>query len=321
MTLFLIGNGFDLNCGMNTRFSDVYKEYVNSDSKSPIIEAFKREISSDIDRWSDFEMEMCDYAQSLKTEKEFVECVRDFSVYMREYLGRGQKLFFKRINDEAKEKIIHDEMVDSFSGFYKGISHNVNSTMSIRDAGLRRNIQVISFNYTEVFDYAMEKAFDQYSYRAPQIIHIHGKLGDDPTLGIDNENQWKAAYPLSRNGKRAFVKPFFNEEYDRMRVVEAVNIINSADTICTYGLALGESDLTWRNVLIDWLQRNTKNHLFVYRYGISQKTYRTVDEKMEIEEIEKINLLKEWGIDNSSNIFDRLHIPCGRNIFNIKLIY
>ena len=44
MTLFLIGNGFDLNCGMNTRFSDVYKEYVNSDSKSPIIESFKREI-------------------------------------------------------------------------------------------------------------------------------------------------------------------------------------------------------------------------------------------------------------------------------------
>ena len=182
---------------------------VNSDSKSPIIEAFKREISLDIDRWGDFEMEMCDYAQSLKTEKEFVECVRDFSVYMREYLDREQKLFFKRINDEAKEKIIHDEMVDSFSGFYKGISHNVNSTMSIRDAGLRRNIQAISFNYTEVFDYAMEKAFDQYSYRAPQIIHIHGKLGDDPTLGIDNENQWKAAYPLSRNGKRAFVKPFF----------------------------------------------------------------------------------------------------------------
>lgn len=43
---------------------------VNSDSKSPIIEAFKREISLDIDRWGDFEMEMCDYAQSLKTEKE-----------------------------------------------------------------------------------------------------------------------------------------------------------------------------------------------------------------------------------------------------------
>ena len=268
MTLFLIGNGFDL---IVVRIRD--SRMVNSDSKSPIIEAFKREISLDIDRWGDFEMEMCEYAQSLKTEKEFVECVRDFSVYMREYLDREQKLFFKRINDEAKEKIIHDEMVDSFSGFYKGISHNVNSTMSIRDAGLRRNIQAISFNYTEVFDYAMEKAFDQYSYRAPQIIHIHGKLGDDPTLGIDNENQWKAAYPLSRNGKRAFVKPFFNEEYDRMRVVEAVNIINSADTICTYGLALGESDLTWRNVLIDWLQRNTKNHLFVYRYGISQKTY------------------------------------------------
>ncbi len=263
MTLFLIGNGFDLNCGMNTRFSDVYKEYVNSDSKSPIIEAFKREISSDMDRWSGFEMEMCEYAQSLNTEKEFVECVRDFSVYMREYLGREQRLFFQKMNDDAKVKKIHDEMVDSFSDFYKGISHNVDSTMRTRYAGSRRNVQAISFNYTEVFDYAMEKAFDQYSYRAPRVIHIHGKLDDDPTLGIDNENQWKAAYPLSRNGKRAFVKPFFNEEYDKMRVAEAVNIINSADTICTYGLALGESDLTWRNVLIGFREARQIIYLFI----------------------------------------------------------
>lgn len=263
MTLFLIGNGFDLNCGMNTRFSDVYKEYVNSDSKSPIIEAFKREISSDMDRWSGFEMEMCEYAQSLNTEKEFVECVRDFSVYMREYLGREQRLFFQKMNDDAKVKKIHDEMVDSFSDFYKGISHNVDSTMRTRYAGSRRNVQAISFNYTEVFDYAMEKAFDQYSYRAPRVIHIHGKLDDDPTLGIDNENQWKAAYPLSRNGKRAFVRPFFNEEYDKMRVAEAVNIINSADTICTYGLALGESDLTWRNVLIGFREARQIIYLFI----------------------------------------------------------
>ena len=263
MTLFLIGNGFDLNCGMNTRFSDVYKEYVNSDSKSPIIEAFKREISSDMDRWSGFEMEMCEYAQSLNTEKEFVECVRDFSVYMREYLGREQRLFFQKMNDDAKVKKIHDEMVDSFSDFYKGISHNVDSTMRTRYAGSRRNVQAISFNYTEVFDYAMEKAFDQYSYRAPRVIHIHGKLDDDPTLGIDNENQWKAAYPLSRNGKRAFVKLFFNEEYDKMRVAEAVNIINSADTICTYGLALGESDLTWRNVLIGFREARQIIYLFI----------------------------------------------------------
>lgn len=154
-------------------------------------------------------------------------------------------------------------MVDSFSDFYKGISHNVDSTMRTRYAGSRRNVQAISFNYTEVFDYAMEKAFDQYSYRAPRVIHIHGKLDDDPTLGIDNENQWKAAYPLSRNGKRAFVKPFFNEEYDKMRVAEAVNIINSADTICTYGLALGESDLTWRNVLIGFREARQIIYLFI----------------------------------------------------------
>ena len=35
----------------------------------------------------------------------------DFYDYMREYLDREQKLFFKRINDEAKEKRIHNVMV------------------------------------------------------------------------------------------------------------------------------------------------------------------------------------------------------------------
>ena len=28
-TLFLIGNGFDVNCGMKTKYTDVYEGYIN----------------------------------------------------------------------------------------------------------------------------------------------------------------------------------------------------------------------------------------------------------------------------------------------------
>lgn len=59
-TLFLIGNGFDLNCGMKTRYFDVYKGYVKESSSSEIIKNFKERITSNIENWGDFEMAMAD---------------------------------------------------------------------------------------------------------------------------------------------------------------------------------------------------------------------------------------------------------------------
>ena len=36
-TLFLIGNGFDINCGMKTRYTDVYKKYIKEKTVSEIV--------------------------------------------------------------------------------------------------------------------------------------------------------------------------------------------------------------------------------------------------------------------------------------------
>ena len=47
---------------------------------------------------------------------------------------------------------------------------------------------------------------------------------------------------------------------------KAKSLINNTDTICAYGMSLGESDLCWRNMLIEWLMGNQSNHLFIYRY-------------------------------------------------------
>ena len=57
-TLFLIGNGFDINCGMHTRYTDVYKGYVEERSTSENLRKFKRTISANIENWGDFEMAM-----------------------------------------------------------------------------------------------------------------------------------------------------------------------------------------------------------------------------------------------------------------------
>ena len=65
---FIIGNGFDLNCGLKTRFTDMYPSYIATPSQYSIIADFKRDIQDNeslhFQRWSDFEMGMARYAEN-----------------------------------------------------------------------------------------------------------------------------------------------------------------------------------------------------------------------------------------------------------------
>ncbi len=316
-TLFLIGNGFDVNCGMKTRYTDVYNGYVKEEAATRNLQRFKETISGDIENWGDFEMAMAQYAARLGSEEQFLECVRDFAKYMEKCLIEEMQQFENKLNNKTVFNMVAGEMMTSLTSFYAGISHNIDGIMEERN--IARNIDVISFNYTEAFDVVLKECAERYKYTMNfrDIIHIHGVLRDGPVFGVDNIEQIKASYSLSRKGKRAFVKPVFNEQYDLKRVEKAKSLINNTDTICAYGMSLGESDLCWRNMLIEWLMGNQSNHLFIYRYNLSKAEYVTVGERMDIEEDAKERLLNEWGIGDEDSLYDQIHIPCGKNIFNI----
>lgn len=314
-TLFMIGNGFDLNCGMKTSYKDVYRGYVKEKSDSNLINQFKKDISADIDNWSDFEMALARYAGKFRDENELLECCRDFNVYMSKYLN-GEMEKFQNIYNLNKDKL-RTEFLGSLTGFYKGVSHNVDNIMKERKIADVLRTSAISFNYTRAFDLLFSDIYKNIEMNANEIIHLHGVLSDDPVLGIDNENQLNTTFPLSKIGKRSFLKPVFNENYDSERVRRAKLQIASSSTICCFGLSMGESDLTWRNEIINWLNENINHHLFLYQYKLSSIMFRTADEKMDKEDDEKEKLLAEWGVTNEE-LLDQIHIPCGRNIFNIE---
>lgn len=313
-TLFLIGNGFDINCGMNTRYTDVYKMYIHEKSNTDVIKNFKEYILADFDTWGDFEIAMGKYAQSLNSETEFLECIRDFANYMEKYLIEENQRVKQLLNDETILLAILKEMRNSFGGFYSDISHNINSTMKQRNATYYAGFNAISFNYTDIFDTLWDIVLAPY---AKPVIHIHGVLEDGPVFGVDNISQIKSSFELTKKGKRGFIKPIFNDNFDEQRVTDAKRIINNAMTICVFGMSLGESDLTWRNEIIDWLKTDKEHHLFVYQYNYSKTKFRTITEKLDIEDDAKELLLPTWGINPADEIFDQIHIPCGKNIFNV----
>lgn len=314
--LYLIGNGFDLNCGMRTRYTDVYEKYIKTLSKTETIKKFKDCISGSFDNWGDFEMAMAEYAKCFKNEEEFLECIRDFAEYMEKHLTIENEKIKKIIQDKNIQKSVIEEADRSFTSFYYGINHNVDDMMEDRNVRYIKEIDVVSFNYTDVFDIIIYMYAKNHGIRSNVVTHIHGELGDGPVFGVNNVEQIKTEFALSRKGKRAFVKPIFNGEFDQRRVTDAQNKIRNAQTICIYGMSLGDSDLLWRNEIIEWLRKSTINQLFLYKYDFSDVQYRTVDEKMSIEDDAKEQLLIEWGMDSDDPIFEQIHIPCGKNIFN-----
>lgn len=318
-TLFLIGNGFDLNCGMKTRYKDMYSGYISSNSTSPVIEQFKNTISGDIDNWGDFEISMGKYAGRLKDENELLECIRDFDVYLNGYLKNEQEKFKKKASDKAIISAISAEMHQSFLRFYDGITHNLTSLMNERNAGYPASISVVSFNYTDVFDYLYSKHSTVYGGNH-DVIHIHGKLNDDHFLGVDNIDQIKNSYPLSYKGMRSIIKPISNEIYDKNRVEVTRDLIKHSDTICVFGMSLGESDLTWRKELINWLVDDSNNHLFFFKHSLFKEKYGTVMEKLDKSDFARDQLLSDWGVEPGEDVMNRIHIPCGKPLFSIKEI-
>ena len=77
---------------------------------------------------------------------------------------------------------------------------------------------MISLNYTVVLDILLNEVYRKNMIFDKRPIHIHGTLDDGPVLGVDNTDQISAKYDITRKSKRTFVKPFFNQQYDSLRI-------------------------------------------------------------------------------------------------------
>lgn len=209
---FLIGNGFDLRIGMKTRFTDMYEGYIAQPSSSDAIENFKAMLKSDAPSyttWGDFEMAMAQKAKEFNSESSFIECLRDFKLYMAAHLENEQEQFNQRISVSSNSRsLCINELSNSIQLFYTGLVPNVINEFA--DLGIRANPQYnfISFNYTDVFDGLLKP-----SMPFADITHIHGSLKADVVLGADNLGQiTDLPYKTTKRFERAFLEVSHDDE-------------------------------------------------------------------------------------------------------------
>lgn len=317
---FILGNGFDLSLHMETSYSHVYKTYLDTPSSSNTITNFKNELRNrtPFDKWADFETGMAEYAGTLSSEEEFVECVRDFKRHMAKHIRQEDERLKNIVSDRNYYPQIIKELDRSFEQFHAGFSPNVRAKIERLTGNEFWNYNVITFNYTKSLEYLYRaKAWYQKVSMVPPL-HIHGDIDNDIVLGVNNVEQIKnTAYKFTNKGLRAFVKTCFNEQYDSSRVSKAEKMIENSSVVCTYGFSLGESDQFWVDLLIEWLRKDTNHHLIVYKYDTTQYDYCIYDEVMDVEDEKKDELLKHLRISDT-NLDKQIHIPVGYDIFNFE---
>ncbi len=321
--VFLIGNGFDLNCGLKSRYTDVYQYYCSKTSNdSEVIKKFKKDLLDNHENWADFEMGIPKYAEKLGNDEELIQCIRDFRKEMKEYLNIEESKFYNFLNsNQGILSEIDIETRKSINTFYDGVSENISRQVFDIDG-----VSFITFNYTSILDNFIyyrynhnSGVFELKSGRSDShVFHIHGSFNTTPVLGLDRIDQLKVPYNLSNKAKRTLIKPTFNLEVDSDRIRAAEELIFKSRYICTFGLSLGLSDLTWRELILSWLAQDKNHLLFIYDYSSYYKENLDDDERLDEEEDLKEKLFSAWEIDSSAPIREQIHMPCGNKIFNYK---
>lgn len=319
--LLILGNGFDLKCGLKSKYEDFFNDLYSqelTESKEEQ-EAFKQEL--DKDPMLKHLLQNPNYEDEL-AEKLVQYCKSDNfwnKFFWRSYIYNST---FKRWEDI--EKRIYD-VVSSYNGFYNKLFNDLKSfekefmnylngiidqkyidnvksnvfKLLLDSTGFTTRIdgwetpisyQILSFNFTDYKKYC-DKLKDN------KVYNVHGNLTDKNIIfGIDGKDNMNKDY-------YQFTKTYRIMENH----IDGLSIQDSIKTIKFYGHGLGEADYSYFQAIFDKLNLyNSDVKLFFYFSFYEGKTEEDIlkDQNDAI-----IRLITKYGetLDNKDHGKNLLH--------------
>lgn len=211
--LLIIGNGFDLDLGLKTKYS----EYIESAKQRHAMQGnvLFNSICEKHDNcnWIDIEMFIKEYAISLSNGRikndniaeEFETLRKDLCTYMDSEIWKYGDIV-KRHNPYR--------IYSSAGNVFKAVSKN-------------GKFEVLSFNYTNMDNLAEKIRLDN----KPICNYVHGEAGRyNIVLGADDSREIKPAYCFVLKSVQKSKSHFVEEK------------LNNADNVIIFGHSLGETD-------------------------------------------------------------------------------
>jgi len=286
---FLIGNGFDLNLGLKTKYSDFFEYYLKKTNDNEEIIKFKNSILENIENWSEAELMFGEYAESLSELDTYKLILRDFKLNLSKYLTSVQDEFNLDLLNEKTCNQFKESIVSYYKKFKKTNSNKIQNLIN-KNTHEIWNYNFVTFNYTNVLSKCIDKIkvtddsfprHSNYNDTLSQITHIHGMTHNHLIFGLDNETQIKNQdFRNESRLKEIILKPEINLKLKKEIHTEVTRIVLSSKLIYIFGMSIGETDLVWWKLLAEWLQKDLSNILVIVNYT------KEIDQTIPEDEIE-----------------------------------
>ncbi|MFX2256673.1 AbiH family protein [Acinetobacter variabilis] len=265
--VYLLGNGFDINLGMKTRYNDFYENYLKKESKSTLVEKLKSNIFDNVVNWSDLELALGKYTTEFQSVSDFDEVYDDIVNNLCDYLDEESATYdFSSLRlDIFLKNLCYPELFLTEADINEFFTYK--KKWRVED----KKINIINFNYTKSVKKIIEKhnfntpiETDGYSkYYLKELLHIHGFTNERTILGVNDLSQvGNTKFYNDTDFIEALIKIESNSSLRHNVDKKSEQLINHADLICIFGCSLGETDKYWWQLIATNLRRGIKVIIF-----------------------------------------------------------
>lgn len=287
-TTFLLGNGFDVCLGLNTRYDDFYKNHylkLPKDKLPDHLKAFRENIQkyvidklnkveSEID-WSDLEYALGQYSEKLEDSNHYIDIILDVNKELKEYIQQENERMSLEL---SKAKKLLKDFTEPDNEHYLSLQDRQIVRSFKKDVGNAESIFFMTFNYTNTLEKILSVADDKsnkplqnsvgFSVLLKNVLHIHSNLADDPAIlvGVNDASQIaNTAFRDDPDVLDVIVKPRTNDMFGNGKNSRAEELLRSTHLFVLFGVSIGETDKKWWQEIGGMLAKRTSRVIyFVY---------------------------------------------------------
>lgn len=294
---FMIGNGFDRNLGLKTKYSDFIAWYKKTPAKTDTLRKFREHINANEELWSAAEEELGNYTAQFKSGAGamFYECHKDICEYLAEYLkGQQSKVEHQNIINEIENAFAQLNAITSpFHTQEKAVLDTIFSS----HRGENVVFNFITYNYTDTLDQCLELVrkkqgllgFHKYNgtthnHAIGVIHHVHGTVNAQMVFGVNDKSQ--IAKPdvfdceYGDLYEELLIKQQANQGYQENTDEKTKKLLDNSHILYIYGMSIGATDKLWWERVCSWLAESADHHVIFYCYDMPEEGVIGTDRKI-----------------------------------------
>lgn len=294
---FMIGNGFDRNLGLKTKYSDFIKWYKETPATTETLKGFRKHINDNEELWSAAEEELGRYTArfNVGAGAAFYECHKDICEHLAGYLKDEQGKF--------ESQVIINEIENTFSQlkaltspFHTQEKEKLDAIFSSHKAD---NVvfNFITYNYTDTLDQCLEIVRKKqgllgshrygsttHNHAVGTIHHVHGTVNAQMVFGVNDKSQIaKPEIFECEYGdlyEELLIKQQANQGYQEHTDAKAKKLLDDSNILYIYGMSIGATDKLWWERVCAWLAGNPNRHVIFFCYDMPGEGVIDTDRKI-----------------------------------------